>query len=108
MQTLSFPTRVDSNTELKWRSKFVILLLAGHQIYLSNGEEYSGICRAEVRRSFITTTAREESQVTPQGRHRWGSNCMKIYNNVVEEQAQINAILEQTQMAVQNISICFH
>ena len=25
--------------------------------------------RAEVRRSFITTTVREESQVTPQGRH---------------------------------------
>ena len=28
------------------------------------------ICRAEVRRSFITTTVRDESQVTPQGRHR--------------------------------------
>ena len=28
------------------------------------------IFRAEVRRSFITTTVREESQVTPQGRHR--------------------------------------
>ena len=27
-------------------------------------------CRAEVRRSFITTTVRDESQVTPQGRHR--------------------------------------
>ena len=26
--------------------------------------------RAEVRRSFIITTVREESQVTPQGRHR--------------------------------------
>ena len=26
--------------------------------------------RAEVRRSFITTTVRDESQVTPQGRHR--------------------------------------
>ena len=26
--------------------------------------------RAEVRRSFITTTVREESQVTPQGRHQ--------------------------------------
>ena len=26
--------------------------------------------RAEVRRSFITTTVREESQVTPQGHHR--------------------------------------
>ena len=26
--------------------------------------------RAEVRRSFIATTVREESQVTPQGRHR--------------------------------------
>ena len=25
--------------------------------------------RAEIRRSFITTTVREESQVTPQGRH---------------------------------------
>ena len=25
--------------------------------------------RAEVRRSFITTTVRDESQVTPQGRH---------------------------------------
>ena len=30
--------------------------------------------RAEVRRSFIPTTVRDESQVTPQGRHRWGSN----------------------------------
>ena len=32
--------------------------------------------RAEVRRSFITTTVREESQVIPQGRHRdqQGSN----------------------------------
>ena len=30
-----------------------------------------GISRAEVRRSFITTTVREEeSQVTPQRRHR--------------------------------------
>ena len=29
---------------------------------------------SEVRRSFITTTVREESQVTPQGRHRYGSN----------------------------------
>ena len=34
-----------------------------------------GLCyvvnlRAEVRRSFITTTVRDESQVTPQGRHR--------------------------------------
>ena len=27
-------------------------------------------CRAEVRRSFVTTTVRKESQVTPQGRHR--------------------------------------
>ena len=27
--------------------------------------------RAEVRLSFITTTVREESQVTPQGRHWW-------------------------------------
>ena len=27
-------------------------------------------CRAEVRRSFNTTTVRDESQVTPQGRHR--------------------------------------
>ena len=26
--------------------------------------------RAEVRRSFNTTTVRKESQVTPQGRHR--------------------------------------
>ena len=26
--------------------------------------------RAKVRRSFITTTVRDESQVTPQGRHR--------------------------------------
>ena len=26
--------------------------------------------RAEVRRSFITTTVRDKSQVTPQGRHR--------------------------------------
>ena len=26
-------------------------------------------CMAEVRRSFITTTVREESQVTPQGRY---------------------------------------
>ena len=26
--------------------------------------------RAEVRRSFITKTVRDESQVTPQGRHR--------------------------------------
>ena len=26
--------------------------------------------RVEVRRSFITTTVRDESQVTPQGRHR--------------------------------------
>ena len=30
--------------------------------------------RAEVCRSFITTTVREESQVTPQERHRYGSN----------------------------------
>ena len=30
--------------------------------------------RAEVRRSFITTTIRDESQVTPQGHHRQGSN----------------------------------
>ena len=28
------------------------------------------LSRAEVRRSFITTTVRDESQVTPQGRHR--------------------------------------
>ena len=28
------------------------------------------VFRAEVRRSFITTTVRDESQVTPQGRHR--------------------------------------
>ena len=33
-----------------------------------------GYSRAEVRRSFITTAVREESQVTPQGRHRQGSN----------------------------------
>ena len=26
--------------------------------------------RAEVRSSFLTTTVREESQVTPQGRHQ--------------------------------------
>ena len=26
--------------------------------------------RAKVRRSFITTTVRDETQVTPQGRHR--------------------------------------
>ena len=25
--------------------------------------------RAQVRRSFVTTTVRDESQVTPQGRH---------------------------------------
>ena len=31
---------------------------------------YKKISRAEVRRSFITTTDRDESQVTPQGRHR--------------------------------------
>ena len=30
----------------------------------------SDCTRAEVRHSFITTTVREESQVTPQGRHR--------------------------------------
>ena len=29
-----------------------------------------GVCRAEVRRSFITTTVRLESQVTPQGCHQ--------------------------------------
>ena len=28
------------------------------------------VVRAKVRRSFITTTVREESQVTQQGRHR--------------------------------------
>ena len=34
-------------------------------------EVYAGVSyRAEVRRSFITTTVRDESQVTPQGRHR--------------------------------------
>ena len=42
------------------------------QVYANNMQE---ICkkyavRAEVRRSFITTTIRDESQVTPQGRHR--------------------------------------
>ena len=31
-------------------------------------------CRAEVRSSFITTTIRDKSQVTPQGRHLLGSN----------------------------------
>ena len=31
---------------------------------------YESAVRAEVRCSFITTTVREESQVTPQGRHR--------------------------------------
>ena len=34
----------------------------------------SASIRAEGRRSFFTTTVLEESQVTPQGRHRKGSN----------------------------------
>ena len=37
---------------------------------LMNSDTISLFYRAEVRRSFITTTVREESQVTPQGRHR--------------------------------------
>ena len=32
------------------------------------------LLRAEVHHSFITTTVQDESQVTPQGRHRQGSN----------------------------------
>ena len=36
----------------------------------SNIAGYNLAHRAEVRRSFITTTVRDESQVTPQGRHR--------------------------------------
>ena len=38
-----------------------------HKSFLSQPMQIS---RAEVRRSFITTTVRDESQVTPQGRHR--------------------------------------
>ena len=38
-------------------------------------QKLQGVTRAEVRSSFITTTVREESQVTPQGRHRQGPNC---------------------------------
>ena len=36
------------------------------EIYLIDLTQY----RAEVRRSFTTATVRDESQVTPQGRHR--------------------------------------
>ena len=41
-------------------------------LHLADGHKYSGpeLLRAEVRRSFITTTVWDESQVTPQGRHR--------------------------------------
>ena len=39
------------------------------QVSYANGNAI-GASRAEVRRSVIATTVREESQVTPQGRHR--------------------------------------
>ena len=32
--------------------------------------KFAANLKAEVRRSFITTAVRDESQVTPQGRHR--------------------------------------
>ena len=34
--------------------------------------------RAEVRRSFITTTVRDESHVTPQGRVRTGDQRLPV------------------------------
>ena len=45
------------------------MVAAAHRVWLVAAKY-----RAEVRRSFITTTVRDESQVTPQGRHREGSN----------------------------------
>ena len=39
--------------------------------------------RAEVRRSFITTNVRDESQVTPQGRHRSCGQHKKIQNVIL-------------------------
>ena len=41
-----------------------------HIISYASVKYDTGTYRAQVRRSFITTTVLDESQVTPQGRHR--------------------------------------
>ena len=52
--------------------KFTSPISGGNDFNRVTNSTVQGICihRAEVRRSFITTTVRDESQVTPQGRHR--------------------------------------
>ena len=52
------------------RANWTCLCIAFAHLDLSVQTSPKGDYRAEVRRSFITTTVREEPQVTPQGRHR--------------------------------------
>ena len=66
------------------RSRTERLLSTPHATDSGPGpEEAADGCakNAEVRRSFIITTVCEESQVTPQGRHRKGSNWRPTVSN---------------------------
>ena len=69
--------QLNSHPTCVWTKQYLLSSLKGRDLLFTASSYGMGkegqkaqASRAEVRRSFITTTVWDESQVTPQGRHR--------------------------------------